>query len=93
VGRTHGLLIPAFIHNMQYFYAPLAVYGDGLIDCWGLVDLEIFRRKLKGGWVVTGAPVGTQVSFHNLGWASVSACNWEYTASDLRSELRRGLIV
>jgi hypothetical protein len=25
VGRTYGLASPAFIHNMQYFYAPLAV--------------------------------------------------------------------
>jgi hypothetical protein len=81
-GQTHGLAIPAFIHNMQYHYAPLAVFGDGLIDCWGGVDLDIFRRKLKSGWVVTGAPVGAQASFHNLGWASIRACNWQHTSAD-----------
>ena len=60
VGRTHGLAIPAFIHNMQYFYAPVAVYRDGLIDCWGSLDLPLFRRKLKLGWVVTEVPVAAQ---------------------------------
>ena len=79
VGSTHGLAIPAFIHNWRYFYAPLAVYGDGLIDCWGSVDFDIFLRKLKNGWVVTEAPVGAQVSFDNLGWASIRSCNWQST--------------
>lgn len=90
-GRTHGLAMPAFIHNMQYHYAPLAVYEDGLIDCWGLVDLDIFLRKLKKGWVVTAAPVGAQVSFHNLGWAIIRACNWQYTAADLLKRVEAGV--
>ena len=91
VGRTYGLAIPAFIHNMQYFYAPLAVYSDGLIDCWGSVDLEIFQRKLKDGWVVTEAPVGGQVSFHNLGWAIVRSCKWQYRTADFLKRVEAGL--
>lgn len=82
-GRQRGLAVPAFIHNRQYFHAPLQIYEDGLIDCWGTVDFEIFRRKLKNGWIVTGAPVGTQISFHNLGAANVRACDWQYTPADL----------
>lgn len=89
--RTKGLAMPAFVHNQQYFYAPIAVYGDGLIDCWGLVDLDIFRKKLKSGWVVTEAPVGAQVSFHNLGTATVSACNWQYAAADLLKRVEGGV--
>jgi putative nucleotidyltransferase with HDIG domain len=91
VRPTHGLAIPAFIHNMQYHYAPVAVYGDGLIDCWELVDLDMFRQKLRQGWVVTEAPVGGLVSFFNLGWGTISACNWQYSATDLLKRVEEGV--
>lgn len=91
IGRAHGFAIPAFIHNMQYHYAQLQVFGDGLIDCWGAVDLEIFQRKLMKGWIVTNAPVGATVSFHNLGWSTVKTFNWQCTAADLLKQVDAGI--
>ncbi|MGA2650160.1 MAG: hypothetical protein ABSF28_06545 [Terracidiphilus sp.] len=91
MGRTLGLQIPAFIHNMQYHYAPLAVYGDGLVDCWGSVDLDIFLRKLKTGWVVTEAPPGSMVCFHNLGSAIVRTCDWKNSPADLLKRVNAGI--
>ena len=90
-GTNPWLAIPTFIHNGQYFYAPLAVYSDGLVDCWGAVDLDIFQQKLKNGWVVTEAPVGAHVSFHNLGSAIVRACHWQYRAADLLKRVQAGV--
>jgi hypothetical protein len=55
-----GEVLFAFICNDQYYFTPIAVYADGLIDCWGLVDLDGLMDKLEEGWVVTQVPVGSQ---------------------------------
>lgn len=81
--RTHGLAMPIFIHNGDYYYSSLSVYADGLVDCWGSVDLAIFRRKLNQGWVVTVVPAGARLNFHDLGWARITNCEWQYAAADL----------
>ncbi|HEX8037270.1 MAG TPA: NADAR family protein, partial [Ktedonobacterales bacterium] len=44
----------------------LKVYADGMIDCWGLVDLATFRQKVASGWVATSYPQGAQASAHLL---------------------------
>jgi len=75
--------MPIFVHNGDYYYSSLSVYEDGLVDCWGSVDLAIFRRKLNQRWVVTAVPAGARLSFHDLGWARTSNCEWQYTAADL----------
>jgi hypothetical protein len=80
IGRTRGVAFPAFIHNVQYHYTGVSVYSDGLIDCWGCVDIGIFRQKIKQGWVVAQAPMGALVSIHNLGWATVGGIDWHYTS-------------
>jgi hypothetical protein len=58
-----------FIKNgSTYFLTDLKVYGDGMIDCWGLVDLATFQRKVASGWVATtfqqGA--GAKANVHHL---------------------------
>jgi hypothetical protein len=68
---------------MFYFYTTLDAYADGAVDCWGLVDLPLFRRKVAEGWVVARPPVGSQVSFHNLGRCQVAAAEWTATPADL----------
>lgn len=87
VGPTRGFAIPAFIHNWQYHYSSLKVYGDGLIDCWSSVDLAILKRKLDQGWVVTAVPTGAHISIHNLGGARVTNCKWECRAADLLKQV------
>src|SRR5262245_58553150 len=56
--RTYGKAIPAFIHNFSYHLVTVDVYADGAINCWGFVDLPLFRGKLAQGWVVPRAEVG-----------------------------------
>jgi len=59
--RIDGSWRHVFIKNGNTNYlTDLKVYADGMIDCWGLVDLATFRQKVAAGWVATsyaqGAP-------------------------------------
>ena len=80
---VRGFLLPAFIHHVEYHLTGLEVYSDGVIDCWGGVDLGIFRRKLAEGWVVTQPPVGSTISLHDLGTATIAAAEWRITPGEL----------
>jgi hypothetical protein len=91
VGPTRGFAIPAFIHNWQYHYSPLKVYGDGLVDCWSSVDLNILKRKLDQGWVASAAPTGAHISIHNLGGATVKNCKWECRPADLLKQVEESV--
>jgi uncharacterized protein (TIGR02996 family) len=81
--KTAGVAIPAFIHNGNYYLTALDVYADGVVDCWGCVDLALFRQKVATGWVVTRPPVGSRVSIHNLGLAQVVSADWEVSTTDV----------
>ena len=59
------------------------VYADGAINCWGFVDLPLFRGKLARGWVVPRAEVGGTLSIHDLGQARVAAARWNLTTADI----------
>lgn len=56
-----GTFIHAFVHNGAYFATEIKIYKDGMIDCWGLVDMEGFKKKVNQGWVVTQLPEGARV--------------------------------
>jgi hypothetical protein len=61
--RIEGTWRPAFIKNGDtYFLTDLKIYADGLIDCWGLVDIDGFREKVRSGWVATSLSEGGRAS-------------------------------
>jgi len=62
-----GTWLDAFIHNGDYYLAEIRIFMDGKIDCWELVDLDGFKRKLATGWVVTSLPEGARVCVTGLG--------------------------
>ncbi|MFL1382374.1 NADAR family protein, partial [Nocardiopsis protaetiae] len=66
----------------------LKIYADGLVDCWGLVDLEEFADKLASGWVATEFEEGARASVHGLGeWRFAEP--YSYTDADcLLAEVR-----
>lgn len=79
ISRTkiiEGKSIPAFIHNMDYFYVDLDIYEDGIVSCWETTDLNLFKQKLKKGWVKTFIPDGKSISIHGLGSWEISNGNW-----------------
>src|SRR5690242_10628936 len=72
-----GVVLPAVIHNGGYYFTDLPVFADGLVDCWELLDLQLFRQKLEQGWVVPAIPDGESISVHSLGSWRVEAGHWE----------------
>lgn len=74
-----GFSIPGIIHNMQYHFTDLQVYSDGLISCWEMVDLPMFKDKLNKGWVVTSIPNGEAISIFNLGHWTIEQGEWQHT--------------
>lgn len=78
VQEIDGFSIPAIICNLQYHLTGLQVYRDGLIYCWEMVDLDLFRKKLNRNWVVPSIPDGEFFSAFSLGHCRVVNGNWLY---------------
>lgn len=74
-----GISTPGIIHNHLFYYTDLQVYSDGLICCWDMVDLALFKSKLNEGWVVTSIPDGAPFSISNLGHWTIENGNWQHT--------------
>ena len=64
------------IHNSSYFFAELAVYEDGVINCWNKNDLNQFQNSLERGWVVPQIPIGESISVFQLGDFPVLDARW-----------------
>lgn len=66
--RIGGSWRHIFLKNGNtYVLSDLKVYADGMIDCWGLVDLTTFQQKVASGRVATTFPQNAQASAHLLG--------------------------
>jgi hypothetical protein len=74
-----GFSIPGVIKNMDYFFTDIQIYSDGLISCWEMVDLQIFKHKLDTNWVVTSIPNGKTISMHSLGSWTIDNGKWIHT--------------
>ncbi|MFE1442579.1 NADAR family protein [Streptomyces sp. NPDC058739] len=87
--RVRGTWRHVFIRNLDYHLTDLFIYADGLVDCWGLVTLEEFERKLHSGWVATELPEGADASGFELGaaWRFAEPRTW-YTPELLLAEVR-----
>jgi hypothetical protein len=87
VSRTEtidGIVTPAFIHNgPSFFFVDLPVFADGLVDCWELLDLTLFRDRLRSGWVTPQTSDGSEVSVHGLAAWTTTGGRWEIDADGL----------
>jgi hypothetical protein len=72
-----GVYFPAFIHNGDHHLTHIVAYRDGMVDCPGLVTFEVFKEKVRSGWVVTSVPEGATVSIHHVGRFTVSSVSIE----------------
>lgn len=73
-----GFSILGIIQNMAYYFTDIQVYSDGLINCWGMVDLPMFKDKLNKNWVVTSIPDGETISIFSLGSWTIDKGVWFY---------------
>jgi len=79
-----GFVTPVFIHNgPSYFFINLEVYADGLVNCWELVDLSLFKEKQRSGWVTTSVPDGQEIHVHGLGAWTIKGGRWPVSSKDL----------
>lgn len=78
-----GVATPAIIHNGSYFFVNLAVYADGLVNCWEMVDFPLFEKKLASGWVTTTIPDGATISIHDFAAWKIEDGSWELTQATL----------
>lgn len=87
--RVPGTWRHAFICNGgSYFLTDLFIYADGLVDCWELVTLDEFEKKLHSGWVATSLPDGGRASAHALAsWTFGEPRTW-LTPELLLAEVR-----
>ncbi|MEW2075549.1 MULTISPECIES: NADAR family protein [unclassified Streptomyces] len=86
--RVPGTWRHAFIRNFDYHLTDLFIYADGLIDCWGLVTLEEFEKKLRSGRVATELPEGAEASAFDLArWKFAEPQTW-LTPEVLVAEIR-----
>src|SRR5438093_4092304 len=81
--EIRGYEFPGIIHNGSYFLTELQVFADGLINCWQMVDLPMFKEKLRGGWVVTSIPDRAALDIHGIGSVSVNSPVWAHTPDGL----------
>ena len=86
--RIEGTWRHVFIKNGGTFYLTnLKIYADGMIDCWGLVDLRGFREKLRTGWVATAIPNGGRAAGHDLADWTFSNVKYCVDPDDLYTEV------
>ena len=81
--EIRGYEVPRIIHNGSYFLTELQVFADGLINCWQMVDLPMFKEKLHRGWVVTSIPDREALSIHGVGSVTVMSPAWDHNTKSL----------
>ncbi|HIP23463.1 MAG TPA: hypothetical protein EYG79_07730 [Rhodobacteraceae bacterium] len=81
--RIEGVSFPAIIHNGSYFLSDINVFEDGVVDCWGGVDLPLFKKKVSQGWVKTSMPDGMVLSAHHLAHMTIQNADWMMTPKTL----------
>jgi hypothetical protein len=91
IRKTHGIAIPAFIHNGSYHLTEIDTYADGAVDCWGFVDLQLFRQKVASGWVATRPPREATISIFNLGQFKVTAAEPVLTPKQLTRQVEEAI--
>lgn len=74
-----GISLTAFIYNFHFYVTQIKIYKDGKIDCWGLVDFEEFKKKVRSGWVTPTPKEGGRVGM-GLG-------NMFFTATNVKSDV------
>jgi hypothetical protein len=86
--RIKGIGFPAIVNNFNFYLTTLVVYADGLIDCWGLMDFNEFKRKLNSGWIRINLPPGSKLHILNLGVVSSTEFQQEKNNEDFIKEIQ-----
>jgi hypothetical protein len=87
-GRKYGRAIRLFINNWQCHLTTVNAFSDGAVDCWGFVDLDLFKQKLRSRWVV---PCPTkhdqQISVFHFGMTGFRKAEWFQSPENIAGEV------
>ncbi len=85
------MTFPGFIRNGNYYFTELDVYADGVVECWGAVDLRFLSKKFAENWISPGVPNGATVSVHDVIQAKVVSGKWSQNPQLLHERLLDGV--
>ena len=85
--KIYGKVFHGIVKNGMYFLAEITVFSDGMIRCWGLMDLKTFKEKLKSGWIRLTLPEDSELRIHNLGVVQAKEFLPEKTNEDFVKEI------
>jgi hypothetical protein len=88
VGKTYGRSVSLFINNGACHLTTVDVYADGAIDCWGFVDLALFRDKLRAKWIVPAPKPDQELSVHDFGYTVLKDSVWRQTSRRIEEEVK-----
>ena len=87
-GKKYGHAIQLFINNWQCHLTTVDVFSDGAVDCWGFVDLELFRQKLRSRWVVPNPTKPDQnISVFHFGITGFRNAEWFQDSASIAAEV------
>jgi len=85
--KIKGIGFPVIIDNINFHFTTIVVFADGLIDCWGLMDFDEFKKKLRSGWIRINLPPNSKLHIYNFGIVSCTEFHPQKTNDDFIKEI------
>lgn len=76
--RVEGKYFPGIINNVNYFFTTVALYEDGVINCWEKVEFQDIKNVIEKGWLCCEAPNGKNISIFQVGNYTIKSAKWKY---------------
>ena len=76
--RVEGKYFPGIINNVNYFFTTVALYEDGVIDCWKKVEFQDIKNVIEKGWLCCEVPNGKNISIFQVGDYTIKSAKWKY---------------
>ena len=76
--RVEGKYFPGIINNVNYFFTTVALYEDGVIDCWKKVEFQDIKNVIEKSWLCCEAPNGKNISIFQVGNYTIKSAKWKY---------------
>ena len=76
--RIEGKYIPGIIQNGNYFFTTVALYEDGVINCWEKVEFHDIKKVIDRDWLCCEVPNGRNFSIFEVGYYTIKSAKWKY---------------
>ena len=76
--RVEGKYFPSIINNVNYFFTTVALYEDGVINCWEKVEFHNIKNVIDKDWLCCEAPNGENISIFQVGDYTIKSAKWKY---------------